>query len=46
MVKDSVTAERLEEILKEKEEELRSHYDQILEREREAIKERFDFILL
>ncbi|XP_022827689.1 uncharacterized protein LOC111357297 [Spodoptera litura] len=46
MLKDSVTAERLEELLKEKEEELRSHYDKILEREKTAIKERFDFILL
>ncbi|KAH9634927.1 hypothetical protein HF086_017226 [Spodoptera exigua] len=46
MVKDSVTAERLQEILKEKEEELRSSYDKILEREKAAIKERFDYILL
>ncbi|XP_026728880.1 uncharacterized protein LOC113494671 isoform X2 [Trichoplusia ni] len=39
------TAEEIERLLKEKEIELRTEYDKILEREKEAMKDRFNFIL-
>uniref|UniRef100_A0A2A4JXX6 Uncharacterized protein n=1 Tax=Heliothis virescens TaxID=7102 RepID=A0A2A4JXX6_HELVI len=44
--KGHIDADKLDEILKEKEAELRADYDKILAREKELIKERFDFILV
>ncbi|XP_047036207.1 uncharacterized protein LOC124641971 [Helicoverpa zea] len=45
-VKEQIDLDKLDEILKEKEAELRADYDKILAREKELIKERFDFILI